>query len=225
LLIGAPVAGIGAFVTAKLNAAKAEADKAKADAAKARADAAEARADKERAQADKNAKTIDAYSSALNAIREELSAGEVEAAERVISERRDSLFDRTVQAQEQLADLKPSPTTVAASAQAKAPTSAPSAAMPQQRVYIQFAGSYTRAEITALNARLRQAGWNMQSASGERTEKAFTVNQVRYGPGGRDAAIQLAAAINADPLQAGRTVEPKAFDIVGPRNLEVWLSN
>ena len=221
LLIGAPVAGVGALVTAKLNEAKARADKAEVRAARTRAD-------EQHKAAETNAQTINAYSSVLIAIGEELSRGDVEAAKRIITDKSDYLFDQTVQAQEQQAGIKRAPTTVAASSQAIAPTSTSASAsisVPQQRVYIQFAGSYTRDEITALNARLRQAGWNMQSASGERTERAFSVNQVRYGPGGREAAIRLAAAINADPLRSDRLVEPKAFDIVGPRNLEVWLSN
>lgn len=92
-----------------------------------------------------------------------------------------------------------------------------------QKVYIQFAGSLTRAQITALNSALRQAGWRMQSTSGERTPAAAGMAQVRFAGENGPAAQKLADALNQSGLPI-RPVTAQHHAEIGD-NLEVWISN
>jgi len=93
-----------------------------------------------------------------------------------------------------------------------------------ERVYIQFAGSLTRDQIVSLNQALRENGWNVQGPSGERITSAAGYNEVRYGGNNQEAAARLAGAISAAGI-ASRPLRATRADIVGPRNLEVWMSN
>ena len=93
-----------------------------------------------------------------------------------------------------------------------------------QTVYIQFAG-IQRDEIMTLNKKLRARGWRgVQSSSGERTQNASGVNQIRYhNETDRPAAEALAAAINAESMTRVPVV-PKEMSIIGKGILEVWVS-
>jgi hypothetical protein len=93
-----------------------------------------------------------------------------------------------------------------------------------QKVYIQFAGSLDRAQITALNSALRDAGWDAQGRSGERLASSAGLNEVRYSGANREAAAALAEAINAAGI-AGARVEPKEVGIIKGDTLEAWISN
>ena len=93
----------------------------------------------------------------------------------------------------------------------------------QQAVYIQFAGALTRAQITALNQSLKQAGWDAQSSSGERTPAATGLNEVRYSGGNGAAARQLAVALNASGLLP-KPVVAKENSRIGTNTLEAWIS-
>lgn len=92
----------------------------------------------------------------------------------------------------------------------------------RQPVYIQFAGVLTRAQITALNQALKDAGWRVQGTSGERTPAAFRLNEVRFAGDNAEAAADLADALNRSGIVAAR-VQPRRFPI-GNTNLEVWIS-
>lgn len=100
---------------------------------------------------------------------------------------------------------------------------APSPVPYPQEVYIQFAGSLTRAQITALNAALRGAGWRVQGKSGERTPSALRFNEVRYSGESLPAAEALAAAINSSRI-VPTTVQPKRVAAIGANHLEIWIS-
>lgn len=91
-----------------------------------------------------------------------------------------------------------------------------------QKVYIQFAGALTRAQITALNQALRQAGWAVQGPSGERTPVAADMAEVRYAGDNRAAAQALADALNQSGLPV-RPVSPRYNADIG-NNLEAWIS-
>lgn len=104
-----------------------------------------------------------------------------------------------------------------------APVPTATASTHPQPVYIQFAGVLTRKEITDLNTALKAQGWLAQSSSGERTPKAAGVNEVRFASSNANAARELADAINAASLLE-KQVEPRRVEIVGPKNLEVWIS-
>lgn len=92
-----------------------------------------------------------------------------------------------------------------------------------QRVFIQFAGVLSRAQITGLNSSLVAAGWNAQGGSGERTPKAAGLNEVRFSGANDQAAQALCDAINKSGLLAKR-VMPKKLEIIGSNDLEVWIS-
>lgn len=92
-----------------------------------------------------------------------------------------------------------------------------------QRVFIQFAGILTRAEITGLNGSLVEAGWNAQGRSGERTPNAAGLNEVRFSGANEEAAQALCDAINKSGLSA-TTVKPRKLGIIGSNDLEVWIS-
>lgn len=91
-----------------------------------------------------------------------------------------------------------------------------------QKVYIQFAGLIERSEIVTLNQALRQAGWNVQGASGERTGVAAGLNEVRYAGASRDAAEELAKALTETGLTG--TVTTREVPIVTGNVLEIWIS-
>jgi predicted acylesterase/phospholipase RssA len=93
----------------------------------------------------------------------------------------------------------------------------------RQKVFIHFAGELTRAQITALNQRLRQAGWNVQSSSGERIGSAAGAGDVRYAGDNGAAAKELADALNQSGLPI-REVTPLSNPKIGG-NLEVWISS
>ncbi|WP_086735448.1 patatin-like phospholipase family protein [Erythrobacter colymbi] len=125
------------------------------------------------------------------------------------------------------ASLLPLPAAEAPPLAAPAPpppvkTQAPAVPSPL-RVYIQFAGRLTREQIEGLNRSLKANGWNTQGDSGERIASAYGFNEVRYGGNNAAAAAQLAAAINASKLTS-RKLRTVRVQIVGDRNLEVWIS-
>lgn len=91
-------------------------------------------------------------------------------------------------------------------------------------VFIQFAGSLTRSQIISLNQALRNAGWNVQSDSGERTTSAIGTAQVRYSGANLAAAQSLADALNQSGLPI-RSVSPHLMSRVASNALEVWISD
>ncbi|MBB4860338.1 hypothetical protein HNO88_003681 [Novosphingobium chloroacetimidivorans] len=111
-----------------------------------------------------------------------------------------------------------------ATSAAKVATDAAEPTPHPQRVYIQFAGALTRPQITAANGMLRAAGWQVQSASGERIASAAGQNQVRYGGDNAAAARELAQAVDALGL-ASRPVTSRYYAPVGADVLEIWISN
>lgn len=94
----------------------------------------------------------------------------------------------------------------------------------KQPVFIQFAGILTRAQITGLNQALKEAGWQVQGASGERTPAAAGQNEVRYAGNNGAAAAELAATLTRTGIVSGTTVRARNVEAIGPRNLEVWIS-
>jgi len=94
-------------------------------------------------------------------------------------------------------------------------------------VWTQFAGTLTRDEMRAFNAKLAAGGWKVPGAAqgGERTGRAAGLNEVRYGPGtDQKAAQQLADDINATgtiPTQ----VKLRLVSIIPKNSLEIWISN
>jgi predicted acylesterase/phospholipase RssA len=104
------------------------------------------------------------------------------------------------------------------------PPSPPPPAVHGQKVYIQFAGLITRETITNLNSKLKSVGWLAQSTSGERLAQAYGRNEVRYSGANEQAANELRDAINASGLMTNRVVA-RRNNIIGPNDLEVWISN
>lgn len=92
-----------------------------------------------------------------------------------------------------------------------------------QPVYLQFAGLIKREQIVALNRGLRDNGWNVQGPSGERIATAANQNEVRYAGENGEAAERLAAAISAAGITS-KSVVARRVEIVGPTNLEAWIS-
>ncbi len=92
----------------------------------------------------------------------------------------------------------------------------------RQPVYIQFAGILTRAQIKALNEKLKSAGWSVEGSSGERLATSAGRNEIRFSGENEQAASDLADAINAAGITA-RPVEARHFQGIGP-NLEAWIS-
>ena len=166
---------------------------------------------------------IKSYDGVYSEIADATVSSDIASIRRILIRERADLFAKRVAVQERVAVVDG---TAGVATHAASPT--PSAANKvdyQQRIFIQFAGTYTRAQITALNARLRAAGWNMQSASGERVGTAQGRNEVRYGEGGADAADALTNALNASTETNIRVGTPKFMPIIGNRNLEIWISN
>jgi predicted acylesterase/phospholipase RssA len=93
-----------------------------------------------------------------------------------------------------------------------------------QRIFIQFAGVLTRDQIISLNTELRSNKWNAQGSSGERIASAFGLNEVRYSGTNGQAARDLADAINKSGLPLAKTIGIKEVGIIGPNDLEVWIS-
>lgn len=184
-----------------------------------------ARAEERKLQLKKQDHLIKQYSAVYRDIGDAISSNDIPRAKGIISAKTGFLFDQTVKAQEKLADIVTEQGDLSSSSSGSVSGVTPTKVAFHQRVYIQFAGSYTRAQITSLNAALRDAGWDMQSASGERTENARAVNQVRFGPGGERAAAELANAINSSSVRPGTPLKPVPVAIVGTGKLEVWMSN
>ena len=91
-------------------------------------------------------------------------------------------------------------------------------------VFIQFAGNIPRRQIVELNQALRQAGWNVQGASGERIATAAGLNEVRYSSEQDQAAAQALAATIAKAGIGNRPTSARQLDIIRPGTLEVWIS-
>lgn len=173
----------------------------------------------------KLADTVDTYQKSYADLAKKVEIADFAGARSAITAGKAVLFDKTVQAQESQAQLKAlqvgaEPTEATRSTITQLPT-----VTHRQPVYIQFAGSFTREQITDLNARLRDAGWNVQSKSGERVGAARRLNEVRFAGQNGAAADDLAKAISMSGIDIGASVEPKPFPIIGERNLELWISN
>ncbi|AIT05279.1 hypothetical protein MC45_01325 [Sphingomonas taxi] len=166
---------------------------------------------------------IESYNNVYGEIANAVVDNDLSRIRRILARERAGLFAKKVAVQERVAVLDEASDTPSTTA-VTSPVAAERVTFPQ-RVFIQFAGTYTRAQMTALNASLRAAGWDMQSTSGERTTKAIGVNQVRYGDGGAAAADALVKALAASTDTPIRGVEPKSMRFVGNRNLEIWISN
>ena len=96
--------------------------------------------------------------------------------------------------------------------------------IPPRRVFIQFAGMITRDSVRNLNASLARGGWLMQSTSGERTEVAAGMNELRYGQETDAAAAgKLADAVTATGITSSPVV-PRYYPQVGKENFELWIS-
>lgn len=94
----------------------------------------------------------------------------------------------------------------------------------EHRIFIQFAGSIPRREIVVLNQALRDAGWDVQGASGERIASAVGLNEVRFsGPEDEPAADALSAALTRAHVSS-QPVRKKQLSIIRPSTLEVWIS-
>lgn len=178
-------------------------------------------------EADLKTKQVNDQAERLENVRIAVASGDLEAARRSLA--------GAIKATETLAEnpdldtsSRPAPIDVREAGRIideTAPTySIPrSAVRHDQRVFIQFAGVLTRAQIKALNQELKDAGWRAQSESGERTPKAAGLNQVRYSGGNRAAAQALADALNASGI-VNRRVEPKENPDILPNVLEAWIS-
>lgn len=208
--------GWNAYANNQAQAALAD-EKRKADEAERKANSAELAAQKDEANRTSNE---------LEAVRRAVAAGNIPAARRLLavavvqSEKlaastsvvtRPTPISLNQRQVDQVIDEKPSFII------------APAGEQRDQRVFIQFAGILTRAQITALNQGLKGAGWRVQGGSGERTPKASGLNQVRYAEGNEAAAQDLADALNRSGIVPGKTIKPQRLDIVGP-NLEAWIS-
>ncbi len=154
----------------------------------------------------------------LAAVSEALSRNEVDRARSILAV---TISETQAQQEKVAAELAHEPAVIASPVAVSAGSQRVAYPMP---VYIQFAGSLTREQIVALNASLRRNGWNTQSRSGERIPRAAGLNEVRYAGDNAAAAQQLADAINVAQITAARVVA-KPVPVVGPRNLEVWISN
>lgn len=132
-----------------------------------------------------------------------------------------TISETQVQQEKAAAALAPEPAPAPTGVAVTAGTEKVTYPMP---VYIQFAGNLKREQIVALNASLRKNGWNTQSKSGERIAGAAGLNEVRYAGDNAAAAQQLADAINAAQITSAK-VTAERLTVIGPRNLEVWISN
>lgn len=94
-----------------------------------------------------------------------------------------------------------------------------------QRVFIHFAGTITREQITALAGTLRAGGWRVQGESGQRIPNATGYNEVRYSAETDRAAAEALAAALTRAAVAGAPVRTNRLSIIRPGVLEVWISN
>lgn len=101
----------------------------------------------------------------------------------------------------------------------------PTAEVPAQTVYVQFAGILTRDSVRTLMLTLEAQGWNVQGAAqgGERTNAAAGYNEVRFSGDSRAAAQQLAAELERFNL-TGRPITVVENPDIDAGALEVWLS-
>ena len=190
--------------------------------------AAEQRADEEREiRVREQAAQIEGQADLLERIRAAYASGNRESVEQVLG-----LAIRNTERKAENPDLVPVRASEQISAQqARAiVTEQPQLAIPgtagshNQKVFIQFAGSLTRARITALNQALRSAGWRAQGASGERLPQAGRLNEIRYSGDNAEAARALAEAINAASVTS-RPVRAVQFPGIPADVLEAWISN
>jgi hypothetical protein len=96
-----------------------------------------------------------------------------------------------------------------------------------RKLYIQFAGTYTRDEMKIFAGKLRGDGWQVddEGQGGQRTRTAAGYNEVRYaGDDFRAAAVLLAAEIDKLGL-AGRKMKVVPSLGVAEGHLEIYLSN
>lgn len=116
-----------------------------------------------------------------------------------------------------VAEQSPPPPVKAAPAQTKSY---------KQKVYIQFAGTFTREQITDFNGSLKAAGWNAQGKSGERLSSAAGLNEIRYQRGNAEAE-RAADALRTATLATGvaRNLTLKPLPIIQRDVLEIWISN
>jgi hypothetical protein len=133
-----------------------------------------------------------------------------------------------VMAMDQSADLKQAlqrPIRAEQTIRVEVPPDGTEGSPPEHQVFIQFAGTITRGQIVELNRALREAGWNVQGASGERLARAANLNEVRYrSRDDRADAERLAAAITEAGV-AGSPVRARQVGIIRAGTLEVWISN
>lgn len=102
----------------------------------------------------------------------------------------------------------------------------------RNRVYVQFAGTLSRQEVTKVSLKLKEGGWNVQGAErgGERTAQAVGIDQVRYFHGeDKVMAENLATKYNEfaswqgfDQLSVAFVAGHESRVPVG--HLEVWTS-
>jgi len=98
------------------------------------------------------------------------------------------------------------------------------------KVFLQFAGTFTRSQVVEAAQSMASAGWNMQGSDrgGERTAASVGFNEVRYPQdieGAADSAARLAAAVKATGLIGDRILAVKPSAIVKADTLEIWISN
>jgi hypothetical protein len=143
------------------------------------------------------------------------------------NERAIALLTDTVQVYQQALEInRPADT---APGTTVAPETAPEQNAPTvvaypQKVYIQFAGQIARADIAALNQRLRSSGWNVQGPSGERTPASAGQHEIRFSGNNGAAAATLAAAIN-EARNTPNHVSARRVSRIRPDVLEAWISN
>lgn len=100
------------------------------------------------------------------------------------------------------------------------------------RVYVQFAGSLSREDVTRVSLALKKEGWNIQGADkgGERTAQAVGIDQVRYFHK-EDVALAKQLATSYNELATWQGFDQLAVAFVGGSesrvpigHIEVWTS-
>lgn len=91
-----------------------------------------------------------------------------------------------------------------------------------KKIFIQFAG-FSRQSVRDLNNALRNAGWRMQSSSGERLKTAQKKNEVRYSGNNEKVAQELANSINRYRGTSG-LVKAQEVSAIRGDVLEIWIS-
>lgn len=130
------------------------------------------------------------------------------------------LTDKNSQLSRQIAELKgvPAPEQPRVAAVANVdPT--------RYKVWIQFAGSLTREEMSDFGRRIRQKWPNAPGADrgGERTPNAAGQLEVRCNPVDATAAAELTEDVKSSGL-FNRMNPPRQTSIIPPGSLEIWLS-